>query len=86
MVAYPQKLKSAEQFYNAKVEELSTNLKDLENVIQRKQTNARTVEEGTSRKHQGASILYRNLADTRIQCCARRLWRRKVRKPLSHDK
>jgi prefoldin subunit 5 len=53
IIACLQKLKSAEQFYNAKVEELSTNLKDLENVIQRKQTNARTVEEGTSHNFQG---------------------------------
>ncbi|KAF4974505.1 hypothetical protein FZEAL_8601 [Fusarium zealandicum] len=39
------KLKSAEKFYEAKVEELGTNMKDLELIVQRKQTNARTIEE-----------------------------------------
>ncbi|CAG1987710.1 unnamed protein product [Fusarium graminearum] len=39
------KLKSAEKFYESKVEELGTNLKDLEVIVQRKQTNARTIEE-----------------------------------------
>ncbi|KAL2207405.1 Prefoldin alpha subunit [Sarocladium strictum] len=39
------KLKSAEKFYDGKVEELGANLKDLELIVQRKQTNARTVEE-----------------------------------------
>ncbi|KAJ4272356.1 subunit of tubulin prefoldin [Fusarium torreyae] len=39
------KLKSAEKFYEAKVEELGNNLKDLEVIVQRKQTNARTIEE-----------------------------------------
>jgi hypothetical protein len=39
-------LKSAEKFYDGKVEELGANLKDLELIVQRKQTNARTVEEG----------------------------------------
>lgn len=41
-----QKLKSAEKFYENKVEELVTNLKDLETIVQRKQINARTIEEG----------------------------------------
>ncbi|KAF4947220.1 hypothetical protein FGADI_10528 [Fusarium gaditjirri] len=39
------KLKSAETFYESKVEELGNNLKDLEVIVQRKQTNARTIEE-----------------------------------------
>ncbi|KAF4451035.1 Prolyl-tRNA synthetase [Fusarium austroafricanum] len=39
------KLKSAEKFYETKVEELGNNLKDLEVIVQRKQTNARTIEE-----------------------------------------
>ncbi|KAF4414717.1 Prolyl-tRNA synthetase [Fusarium acutatum] len=39
------KLKSAEKFYESKVEELGNNLKDLEIIVQRKQTNARTIEE-----------------------------------------
>ncbi|KAM5367845.1 hypothetical protein ACJZ2D_009850 [Fusarium nematophilum] len=39
------KLKSAEKFYESKVEELGNNLKDLEVIVQRKQTNARTIEE-----------------------------------------
>lgn len=34
------------QFYEAKVEELGNNLKDLEVIVQRKQTNVRTIEEG----------------------------------------
>jgi prefoldin alpha subunit len=42
------KLKSAEKFYEGKVEELGNNLKDLEVIVQRKQTNARTIEEGMS--------------------------------------
>ncbi|KAF5025266.1 hypothetical protein F66182_2651 [Fusarium sp. NRRL 66182] len=42
------KLKSAEKFYETKVEELGNNLKDLEVIVQRKQTNARTIEEGIS--------------------------------------
>lgn len=41
-----QKLKAAEQFYESKVDELGNNLKDLETIVQRKQTNARTIEEG----------------------------------------
>ncbi|KPM39978.1 hypothetical protein AK830_g6567 [Neonectria ditissima] len=39
------KLKAAEQFYEGKVDELGSNLKDLEIIVQRKQTNARTIEE-----------------------------------------
>ncbi|KAF7551714.1 hypothetical protein G7046_g7644 [Stylonectria norvegica] len=39
------KLKSAAQFYEAKVEELTNNLRDLETIVQRKQQNARTIEE-----------------------------------------
>lgn len=39
------KLPSAAKFYEGKVAELTNNLKDLEAVIQRKQTNARTIEE-----------------------------------------
>ena len=38
-------LKSAQKFYESKVQELGDNLKDLEVIVQRKQTNARTVEE-----------------------------------------
>ncbi|KAL6868942.1 subunit of tubulin prefoldin [Amphichorda felina] len=40
-----QDLTSAAKFYDAKVTELNNNLKDLETIIQRKQTNARTIEE-----------------------------------------
>ncbi|KAK7416089.1 subunit of tubulin prefoldin [Neonectria punicea] len=39
------KLKAAEQFYEGKVNELGNNLRDLETIVQRKQTNARTIEE-----------------------------------------
>ncbi|KND90343.1 putative prefoldin subunit 5 [Tolypocladium ophioglossoides CBS 100239] len=39
------KLKSAEQFYEGKVSELSNNLKELELIVQRKQANVRAVEE-----------------------------------------
>jgi hypothetical protein len=42
-----QDLKSAENFYEAKVTDLTNNLKDLETIVQRKQQNARTIEEGT---------------------------------------
>ncbi|KJZ79086.1 hypothetical protein HIM_01237 [Hirsutella minnesotensis 3608] len=38
-------LKSAEQFYEAKIEELADNLKELEAILQRKQANVRAVEE-----------------------------------------
>ncbi|TQS32838.1 hypothetical protein Golomagni_06835 [Golovinomyces magnicellulatus] len=40
------KLKSAAQFYEDKVKELTENLKDLEGVVQQKQINVRTIEEG----------------------------------------
>jgi prefoldin alpha subunit len=39
------KLKSAERFYEGKMKELAENLKSLEAIVQRKQVNARTVEE-----------------------------------------
>ncbi|KAH7326712.1 Prefoldin [Stachybotrys elegans] len=39
------KLKSAEKFYEGKVQELSDNLKSLEAIVQRKQMNARSIEE-----------------------------------------
>ncbi|PHH91746.1 hypothetical protein CDD83_10450 [Cordyceps sp. RAO-2017] len=38
-------LKAAEKFYEGKMKELSSNLKDLEAIVQQKQTNVRTVEE-----------------------------------------
>merc|ERR1712000_508260 len=38
-------LKSAEKFYQEKVTDLTNNLKDLETIVQRKQQNARTIEE-----------------------------------------
>ncbi|KFH42669.1 prefoldin subunit-like protein [Hapsidospora chrysogenum ATCC 11550] len=38
-------LASAEKFYDNKVSELTNNLKDLETIVQRKQMNARTIEE-----------------------------------------
>jgi hypothetical protein len=41
-----QDLASAEKFYDSKVSELTNNLKDLETIVQRKQMNARTIEEG----------------------------------------
>ncbi|KAJ6445564.1 prolyl-tRNA synthetase [Purpureocillium lavendulum] len=40
------KLKSAEQFYDGKVQELANNLKELEAIVQQKQANVRAVEEG----------------------------------------
>lgn len=43
-----QKLPSALKFYEGKVEELGANLKDLETIVQRKQQNSRSVEEGMS--------------------------------------
>lgn len=42
-----QNLKSAEKFYNSKVKELGDNLKELEGIVQSKQMNVRTIEEGT---------------------------------------
>ncbi|XP_044714791.1 prefoldin subunit domain-containing protein [Hirsutella rhossiliensis] len=39
------KLKSAEQFYEGKVQELTNSLKELEAIVQRKQANVRSVEE-----------------------------------------
>lgn len=42
-----QNLKSAENFYNTKVKELGDNLKELEGIVQSKQMNVRTIEEGT---------------------------------------
>ncbi|EQK99646.1 hypothetical protein G6O67_003887 [Ophiocordyceps sinensis] len=39
------KLKSAEQFYQGKVQELTNSLKELEAIVQRKQANVRAVEE-----------------------------------------
>ena len=44
------------QFYEAKVEELGTNLKDLEVIVQRKQTNVRTIEEGALSPFYGVKI------------------------------
>lgn len=41
-----QDLKSAEKFYESKVTDLTNNLRDLETIVQRKQQNARTIEEG----------------------------------------
>lgn len=43
-----QKLKSAEKFYDAKVKEVGNSLKELEAIVQRKQMNVRTIEEGMS--------------------------------------
>ncbi|KAK2609010.1 hypothetical protein QQS21_002380 [Conoideocrella luteorostrata] len=39
------KLKAAQQFYDGKTKELGNNLKELEAIVQRKQTNVRAVEE-----------------------------------------
>ncbi|UNI15238.1 Proline--tRNA ligase [Purpureocillium takamizusanense] len=39
------KLKSAEQFYDGKVQELANNLKELEAIVSQKQANVRAVEE-----------------------------------------
>jgi hypothetical protein len=41
-----QTTKDAIEFYNGKIEELGTNLKDLEGIIQGKSNNLRVVEEG----------------------------------------
>ena len=43
-----QRLKAAAQFYDAKVQELTNSLKELEAIVQRKQANLRAVEEGKS--------------------------------------
>ena len=44
--SYNQNTKDAIQFYNGKVEELGTSLKDLESIIQGKSNNLRVVEDG----------------------------------------
>ncbi|KAM4059363.1 prefoldin subunit [Hirsutella rhossiliensis] len=44
------KLKSAEQFYEGKVQELTNSLKELEAIVQRKQANVRSVEEVLGQK------------------------------------
>jgi prefoldin alpha subunit len=41
-----QSTKDAVKFYNAKVEELGANLKDLESIVQGKSNNLRVVEDG----------------------------------------
>lgn len=41
-------MKSAAKFYEDKVKELNDNLKELEAVVQQKQVNVRTIEEGKS--------------------------------------
>lgn len=52
----PQSTKDATKFYEAKVEELGANLKDLESIVQGKSNNLRVVEDGRSRKYQILSI------------------------------
>ncbi|PFH63345.1 hypothetical protein XA68_13802 [Ophiocordyceps unilateralis] len=44
------KLKSAEQFYDRKTQELSKSLQDLESIVQRKQTNVKAVEDVLRKK------------------------------------
>ncbi|RDA90532.1 hypothetical protein CP533_4140 [Ophiocordyceps camponoti-saundersi (nom. inval.)] len=41
------KLKSAEQFYERKTQEINTNLQGLESIVQRKRNNVKAVEDGT---------------------------------------
>ena len=50
-----QSTKDATKFYEGKVEELGTNLKDLEKIVQGKSNNLQVVEDGKSRfsKHRG---------------------------------
>lgn len=43
-----QSTEDATKFYNKKVDELGTNLKDLESIVQGKSNNLRVVEEGQS--------------------------------------
>lgn len=49
LIDYPQSTKDATKFYEAKVEELGANLKDLEAIVQGKSNNLRIVEDGMSR-------------------------------------
>lgn len=44
-------MKSAAKFYEDKVKELNDNLKELEAVVQQKQVNVRTIEEGKLKFH-----------------------------------
>lgn len=53
------------EFYQAKVEELGNNLKDLEVIVQRKQTNVRTIEEG---KFKTIHWTMRTCANLLIKC------------------
>lgn len=51
-----QKLKSAATFYENKIKELTNSLKELEAIVQQKQMNVRTIEEGAESCHQ--SLLF----------------------------
>lgn len=48
----------AQKFYNAKIEELGKNVKDLENIVNGKASNLRVVEEGTSMHFWGGWAQY----------------------------
>ena len=48
MLIWTQSTKDATKFYEAKVEELGSNLKDLEAIVQGKSNNLRVVEDGKS--------------------------------------
>ena len=55
----PQPVKDAMHFYTTKIDELTTNLKDLEAIIQGKSNNLRVVEDGENTQNI-SSIAWRN--------------------------
>lgn len=55
-----QNLKSAAKFYEDKVKELNDNLKELEAVVQQKQVNVRTIEEGKLEFHDVGCVIFAN--------------------------
>lgn len=44
-------IKSATEFYSNKVNEIGSNIKELDNIIQSKTNNVRVIEEGESATH-----------------------------------
>lgn len=81
LTPWMQKLKAAEQFYDDKVQELGSNLKELEAIVQRKQANVRAVEEGMSFDLDGSCLLDDHADIIFNQFCDRRSW---LLKALSH--
>ncbi len=60
-----QKLKSAANFYENKIKELTNSLKELEAIVQQKQMNVRTIEEGPKSSPRSSM----SFANTTMQYC-----------------